>query len=198
MKGKRRKEGFTLAELLIVVAIIAVLVAVSIPIFNSQIEKARKAVDMHTARNIESTLVSSINDGTIEIMNKNDNKLSGVWVLICRDENSWPRDYAPSSKTFKTVFCGAENYISIHGQLITGNWNDYQVDLASVLTVAGLKLDSLKVTSKDSKSGWDWIVIEAGYMNNQIFTRIYSGFSGQTSSAQNLATGSTNIEKMIG
>lgn len=33
------KKGFTLAELLIVVAIIAVLVAISIPIFSSQLEK---------------------------------------------------------------------------------------------------------------------------------------------------------------
>lgn len=32
---KNEKKGFTLAELLIVVAIIAVLVAISIPIFNS-------------------------------------------------------------------------------------------------------------------------------------------------------------------
>ena len=36
--GKRNK-GFTLAELLIVVAIIAVLVAISIPIFKNQLEK---------------------------------------------------------------------------------------------------------------------------------------------------------------
>ena len=40
----QKSKGFTVAELLIVVAIIAVLVAVSIPIFTSQLEKARKAV----------------------------------------------------------------------------------------------------------------------------------------------------------
>ena len=45
---KKRKAGFTLAELLIVVAIIAVLVAISIPIFSSQLKKARLAVD-HSA-----------------------------------------------------------------------------------------------------------------------------------------------------
>ena len=45
---KKRKAGFTLAELLIVVAIIAVLVAISIPIFTSQLKKARLAVD-HSA-----------------------------------------------------------------------------------------------------------------------------------------------------
>ena len=45
-----RGKGFTLAELLAVVAIIAVLVAVSIPIFNSQLEKTRKATDMANER----------------------------------------------------------------------------------------------------------------------------------------------------
>ena len=38
-KAKENKKGFTLAELLIVVAIIAVLVAISIPIFTAQLEK---------------------------------------------------------------------------------------------------------------------------------------------------------------
>ena len=45
-----RKDGFTLAELLIVVAIIAVLVAVSIPIFTSRLEKAREATDVANLR----------------------------------------------------------------------------------------------------------------------------------------------------
>ena len=44
------KKGFTLAELLIVVAIIAVLVAVAIPVFNAQLEKSRQAVDVANMR----------------------------------------------------------------------------------------------------------------------------------------------------
>lgn len=47
---KQNKKGFTLAELLIVVAIIAVLVAISIPIFTSQLRKARVAVNQANAR----------------------------------------------------------------------------------------------------------------------------------------------------
>jgi len=49
-KVKENKKGFTLAELLIVVAIIAVLVAISIPIFNSQLKKARLATNQANAR----------------------------------------------------------------------------------------------------------------------------------------------------
>lgn len=47
---KKNKKGFTLAELLIVVAIIGVLVAISIPIFNAQLEKAREAADLANLR----------------------------------------------------------------------------------------------------------------------------------------------------
>ena len=47
---KNNNKGFTLAELLIVVAIIAVLVAIAIPIFTSQLEKAREATDLANLR----------------------------------------------------------------------------------------------------------------------------------------------------
>ena len=47
---ERRNSGFTLAELLIVVAIIAVLVVISIPIFSSQLHKARVATDWANLR----------------------------------------------------------------------------------------------------------------------------------------------------
>ena len=49
-KLRKSEKGFTLAELLIVVAIIGVLVAISIPIFTSQIEKANQAADAANIR----------------------------------------------------------------------------------------------------------------------------------------------------
>lgn len=45
-----KSKGFTLAELLIVVAIIAVLVAIAIPVFTSQLEKARDIVTVSNLR----------------------------------------------------------------------------------------------------------------------------------------------------
>lgn len=46
----KKKAGFTLSELLIVVAIIGVLVAVSIPIFTQQLHKAEVATDWANVR----------------------------------------------------------------------------------------------------------------------------------------------------
>ena len=58
MKNKKVKEnlGFTLAELLIVVAIIAVLAAIAIPVFTSQLNKSKYQTDVANARSIYSEL----------------------------------------------------------------------------------------------------------------------------------------------
>ena len=50
MRKHQSKNGFTLAELLIVVAIIAVLVAVAIPVFSAQLEKSRDATSIANIR----------------------------------------------------------------------------------------------------------------------------------------------------
>ena len=62
-KLRRNKKGFTLAELLIVVAIIGVLVAISIPIFTSQLEKAREATDAANLRSAYAVASTAVLDG---------------------------------------------------------------------------------------------------------------------------------------
>jgi type IV pilus assembly protein PilA len=62
---KNNKKGFTLAELLIVVAIIAVLVAIAIPVFGSQLKKAHDAVDVANVRAAYAEIMTAkIVDGT--------------------------------------------------------------------------------------------------------------------------------------
>ena len=55
---KNNNKGFTLAELLIVVAIIAVLTAIAIPVFTTQLEKSREATDMANVRSAYASIVS--------------------------------------------------------------------------------------------------------------------------------------------
>lgn len=51
--AEKSHEGFTLMEMLIVVAIIAVLVAIAIPVFANQLARARAATDMANVRSAE-------------------------------------------------------------------------------------------------------------------------------------------------
>ena len=64
-EAKKNNRGFTLMEMLIVMAIIAVLVAVAIPVLNNNLEKARQAVDMANARAIQAILATLVNTGEV-------------------------------------------------------------------------------------------------------------------------------------
>ena len=47
MKKRKNKKGFTIVELVIVIAVIAILAAVLIPTFSSLIKKANESADIH-------------------------------------------------------------------------------------------------------------------------------------------------------
>lgn len=56
---RRGVKGFTLMEMLIVVAIIAVLVTIAVPIFTNQLENSREATDAANIRSAYAEVVAS-------------------------------------------------------------------------------------------------------------------------------------------
>lgn len=103
LMNRRNRKGFTLAELLIVVAIIAVLVAISIPIFTSQMTKAKIAVDQSNVRsakaaaaaeymtNDESGDVKYIYDGS-KVIKLGDNSSSNTSDMTADLRNLLSKD----------------------------------------------------------------------------------------------------------
>lgn len=87
MKKLIQEKGFTLAELLIVVGIIAVLVAISIPVFSNQLERAR---DDASVANIRSAYAMAQTEYmTCDITdNRNDNHIHGHQI-----KNSKGKEY---------------------------------------------------------------------------------------------------------
>lgn len=70
-KFRENKKGFTLAELLVVVAIVGILVAISIPVFTAQLGKARRATNNANLRAAKAAAVSEYltsdnNDGNTD------------------------------------------------------------------------------------------------------------------------------------
>lgn len=118
MFKKLNKKGFTLAELLVVVAIIGVLVAISIPIFTSQLEKAREAVDLANIRAAYAECTTSVltDDKNayckqVDITQKEDgwvstpDKIAGTLDVTAADSVG-----AKLGKTYSSVFvCVAKN-----------------------------------------------------------------------------------------
>lgn len=58
MRSRRTKKGFTLAELLIVIAIIAVLVAVAVPVFAGRLDRAKEATCKANRRSLYGRVVT--------------------------------------------------------------------------------------------------------------------------------------------
>ena len=76
-------KGFTLAELLIVVAIITVLIVVAIPIFVKQLEKSREASDLANVRSAYAKVMTSVIEGDTSEM---------VSVELSQRESDWLND----------------------------------------------------------------------------------------------------------
>ena len=162
---KKKRKGFTLAELLIVVAIIAVLVAIGIPIFTSQLEKSREATDAANIRaQYAQVMAEAITvDGNVNIDGKDFEKIN-----LRQKQPDWQTETIPNS---------LGNFSVIEGIPGTQAWVEYHADTETVyIKFEGesqngdsgsngennILIDS---SSWDSTSGWK--VINAKFENGK-------------------------------
>jgi len=83
----RNKKGFTLAELLIVVAIIAVLTAIAIPVFTTQLEKSREATDLANIRSAYAECMTAYLSGDAAVTAEVElTQTQDGWKYVPKDE----------------------------------------------------------------------------------------------------------------
>lgn len=157
---KKKRKGFTLAELLIVVAIIVVLVAIGIPIFTSQLEKSREATDAANIRvQYAQVMAEAITvDGNVNIDGKDFEKIN-----LRQKQPDWQTETIPNS---------LGNFSVIEGIPGTQAWVEYHADTETVyIKFEGesqngdsdsngennILIDS---SSWDSTSGWEVINVK--------------------------------------
>ena len=152
---KTNQKGFTLAELLIVMAIIVVLAAVAVPTFGKQLETSRETSDMELVRNIYTDVLSlAIKDGAD---GKLDGKIGGGSIAatatgITTDEDTTSNDgkdgdqkYTVTVGTWLTGAKFAQNGTSATVSANAGAWT-YVSDKLMGLTVPPVNVKTASLT----------------------------------------------------
>ena len=104
--NKQNKKGFTLAELLIVVAIIAVLVAIAIPIFTNQLEKSREATDLANVRSAYAAVVTGYFDkAASNTLSVDAQQTISKWQTYSNASNAYLKAFNESGTASVTVPC---------------------------------------------------------------------------------------------
>lgn len=142
----KNKKGFTLVEMLIVVAIIAILVGITIPVLNNQLEKSRRAVDISNVRQLESVLTYAYLGGQIDFPDKD----AAVWIYAT--DNSVI--YRTNGQVKLPVVNGKQGAVAYD-------------ELKKIVNDAGFADDSLFVHAKQSTNngdaskvdGWKWYCV---------------------------------------
>lgn len=125
MKFLQSKKGFTLVELMIVVVIMAILVAVAVPIYSAVTENSKRKTCIANQREITasfinaqmSSLVKGIKDGDTYRITTNAEATDGTWAKTAGDGT----DYTEAlSKLFSLQpFCPEkDSYIDVKIQMV--------------------------------------------------------------------------------
>ncbi len=114
----KNNKGFTLAELLIVVAIIAVLVAIAIPVFTTQLEKSREATDMSNVRAAYAEVIANY------LSNGAKTKTSGEGATVAtvkarQVESGWQNT---ENGKLQIRVDGVESTISFDAKVASSTW----------------------------------------------------------------------------
>ena len=134
LKKFTNKKGFTLMEMLIVVAIIAVLVAIAIPTFASQLNKARVAVD-------EANIRSGYADVMLKILTaKDDSEIKSTYYLL---KDGTVDGTTPTTNAYKTKGKPTEDF-EIAGVTVT-HWADAGKTIT--YTVSGGKVTKIEAST---------------------------------------------------
>ena len=133
LKKFTNKKGFTLMEMLIVVAIIAVLVAIAIPTFASQLNKARVSTD-------EANIRSGYADVMLKVLTEEDGPVVDNTVFTLKKDGTVATGTVADTDAYKTK--GAPGAAVDISGVSVATWDK---DAKVTYTVIGGKINKIEV-----------------------------------------------------
>lgn len=116
---KKNNKGFTLAELLIVVAIIAVLTAIAIPVFTTQLEKSREATDMSNLRAAYAEVMANYLANGAKTGTAGTDSATTATVTARQTVDGWQN---PANGVLYTRVNGSEGSVSVSAKTNGATW----------------------------------------------------------------------------
>ncbi len=116
-KIKKNEKGFTLMEMLIVVAIIAVLVAIAIPTFTSSLNKAKVATDQANIRAGYASVMLQVLESDLDGA---ANPIAANTTYTLQKDGSVKLSTAADQNAYVTV--GKTTAVEVAGQSIANGW----------------------------------------------------------------------------
>lgn len=140
-REKKNNKGFSLVELIVVIAIMIVLVAVLAPVFTKYVEQSRRATDVTNANAIAEAVLVDAADGTIKA---NETKVvaSGIPSSI-KSAPVTKGDAVAKGATFTYEYTKSSNTVSVY---VTGD--ESKTNLATETGAEAYKNDE---TADDNK-----------------------------------------------
>ena len=154
LKRKLSKTGgFTLVEMLIVVAIIAILIAVSIPLVNSALEKARDATDQANERSAKAEAVL-LYMGVTDLDADAVHKSGGGYIYDAVNGKLQTGDLTTAYGKCTGGHTGEYNNIGDHTKLVVGVYIDKNGNVTVGWVPTGTKGGSLSVETGTGNLKW--------------------------------------------
>ena len=116
---KLNKKGFTIVELVIVIAVIAILAAVLIPTFSNVIEKANKSAALSNAKNnmTEDLVIAEADYSNMKLYVDNKTTITKAYYIV-KDKTTYTYSNSSFSPTLPTDLA-YKKYATINDGVVT-------------------------------------------------------------------------------
>ena len=176
---KNRRRGFTIVELVIVIAVIAILAAVLIPTFSNISEKAKKSAAQQAATNGVKAFVSIDDQAELE---------TGSYVYVSDGDGYW--------YTYDGVLTTAPKPTLAEGYTVVTEWADDVYELINGVMTKTLDIKPETGKIYYSKTSSNFASADT-YAYVKIDTTLYQIFKATTTGYEDIPKNVSILEKIV-